>query len=77
LAIANCLRIIPIPKRISMKLFDILTVRESSNIAHMSIIAELASNGMDPSVYFRAATTPDPPVSTAIALSNLRIRTPV
>tara|TARA_B100001750_G_scaffold155847_1_gene125127 strand:- start:419 stop:670 length:252 start_codon:yes stop_codon:yes gene_type:complete len=77
LSTLNCLRIIPIPKRISTWSLDTLTVRESNNIAHANTIAELASNGMDLSVLRKATINPDPAVIIEIARSNLRVSTPV
>jgi len=67
----------PIPKRISTRLLDTLTVSESNNIAQANTIAELASNGMDLSVLRKATINPDPAVITEIARSNRRVSNPV
>ena len=67
----------PIPKRISTRLLDTLTVSESNNVAHTNTIAELASNGMDLSVLRKATNSPEPAVIIEIARSNLRVSNPV
>ena len=65
------------PKRISTRPFDTLTVSESNNSAQAYTIAELANNGMDLITLRKATINPDPAVITEIARSNLRVSNPV
>ena len=74
---SNCLRIIPIPKRNSIRSFDTLTVSESNNNAHAYTTAELASNGIDFIVLRKATNNPEAAVIVDIVLSNLRVSNPV